>query len=70
MIVSLTSDADDCPLLGVIDVIEVLRVYLLMSGLIIHQELLPELSFCTRIKRLCKERLCLIEFLKIKIIIC
>ena len=40
--------------------------YLFTSGLIIHQELLPELSFCTRMKRLCSDRLCLIEFLKKK----
>lgn len=38
-------------------------VYLLTSGLIIHQELFPELSFCTRMKRLCNDRLWRIEFL-------
>ena len=39
-----------------------LSAYLLMSGLIIHQDDLPELSFWTRMKRLCKDKLCLIEF--------
>lgn len=32
------------------------------SGLSIHQELFPVPSFCTRINRLCRDRLCLIEF--------
>lgn len=32
------------------------------SGLIIHQELLPVPSFCTRIKRLWSDRLCRMEF--------
>lgn len=32
------------------------------SGFSIHQELFPVPSFCTRMKRVCKERLCLIEF--------
>jgi hypothetical protein len=36
------------------------------SGLIIHQELLPVPSFCTLMKRLCNDRLCLIEFGKRK----
>lgn len=34
----------------------------LASGLIIHHELLPVPSFCTRIKRLCSDRLCRTEF--------
>lgn len=34
----------------------------LASGLIIHQELLPVPSFCTLMKRLCRDRLCRIEF--------
>ena len=32
------------------------------SGFSIHQELLPVPSFCTRTKRLCRDRLCLMEF--------
>lgn len=32
------------------------------SGFSIHQELFPVPSFCMRTKRLCRERLCLIEF--------
>jgi hypothetical protein len=39
-------------------------VYLLTSGLIIHHELFPELSFWTRMKRLWSERLWRIEFWK------
>jgi hypothetical protein len=34
----------------------------LASGLIIHQEDLPVPSFCTRMKRLCSDRLWRIEF--------
>ena len=34
----------------------------LASGLIIHQLLLPVPSFCTLMKRLCRERLCRMEF--------
>jgi hypothetical protein len=34
------------------------------SGFSIHQEDLPVPSFWTRIKRLCKDKLCLIEFCK------
>lgn len=36
------------------------------SGLIIHQELFPVPSFWTRMKRLCRERLCRMEFWKEK----
>jgi hypothetical protein len=36
------------------------------SGLIIHHDDLPVPSFCTRTNRLCSDRLCLIEFWKIK----
>lgn len=36
------------------------------SGLIIHHDDFPVPSFCTRINRLCKDRLCLIEFCKEK----
>lgn len=32
------------------------------SGFSIHQELFPVPSFWTRMKRLCRDRLCLIEF--------
>ena len=32
------------------------------SGFSIHQELFPVPSFCMRTKRLCRERLCLMEF--------
>lgn len=32
------------------------------SGLITHQELFPAPSFCIRIKRLCSDKLCRIEF--------
>ena len=32
------------------------------SGFSIHQELLPVPSFCMRMKRLCSDRLCLMEF--------
>lgn len=34
----------------------------LASGLIIHQEDFPVPSFCTLMKRLCSDRLCLMEF--------
>lgn len=34
----------------------------LASGLSIHHELLPAPSFWTRMKRLCSDRLCRIEF--------
>lgn len=32
------------------------------SGFSIHHELFPVPSFCTRTKRLCRDRLCLMEF--------
>lgn len=38
----------------------------LASGFSIHHDDLPVPSFCTRINRLCSERLCLIEFCKKK----